>query len=166
MLVAFTRPRTIRDILVKSYINRITEQTASGPCGKSCKLCPYMLTCSTYTSHTTRSTHKIRHMINCQSVNVIYLIGCIVCGVQYVGQTSNTLNCRIRNHLYDIKREDQNKPVAKHFTSADHNMPMTSQSLALPWAFVTSTAGYAHAEGSWIYLLRTQKPWGLNIIKS
>lgn len=121
MLVAFTRPRTIRDILVKSYINRITEQTASGPCGKSCKLCPYMLTCSTYTSHTTRSTHKIRHVINCQSVNVIYLIGCIVCGVQYVGQTSNTLNCRIRNHLYDIKREDQNKPVAKHFTSADHN---------------------------------------------
>ena len=41
--------------------------------------------------------------MNCGTKNVIYLISCRKCAVQYVGETSQTLRCRFNNHRSRLK---------------------------------------------------------------
>ena len=42
--------------------------------------------------------------MNCGTRSVIYLITCKECGVQYVGETSQTLRCRFSNHRNRLKQ--------------------------------------------------------------
>ena len=63
----------------------------------------------------------------CTSSNLIYIIICKKCKLYYIGETSNTLNARISQHLNHIinfkpylKYED--KEVAKHFRRTSHKL--------------------------------------------
>lgn len=62
---------------------------------------------------------------NCQSTNLVYIISCIRCKVYYIGETSKSLNQRISQHLYAIKKFrpylDDNE-VANHFCKKGHNL--------------------------------------------
>ena len=42
--------------------------------------------------------------INCGTRSVIYLITCKKCGVEYVGETSQTLRCMFSNHGNRLKQ--------------------------------------------------------------
>ena len=57
--------------------------------------------------------------VNCQSENLIYLITCTTCKVQYVGQTRNRLMIRFQGHFHDIKT-NSDTTVARHFNKC-HN---------------------------------------------
>ena len=50
----------------------------------------------------------------------IYVIECIKCNKQYVGETENALNIRMNGHQPDIKHQRLEKPVAAHFNSEGH----------------------------------------------
>ena len=52
--------------------------------------------------------------VNCQSENLIYLITCNACEIQYVGQTKNCILTRFQGHYQDIKTNDDTA-VARHF---------------------------------------------------
>ncbi|XP_060073403.1 uncharacterized protein LOC132553191 [Ylistrum balloti] len=121
ILVAHTKPKSIRNYLVHSDIARELKPAGNKPCGKNCRICVYMCNTEHVKSSSNNRSHKITKYIDCQSINAIYLITCKKCNIQYVGQTSNTINIRIRNHLYDIYRRDESKPVAAHFSSPGHN---------------------------------------------
>ena len=41
--------------------------------------------------------------MNCATENVVYLISCTRCGVQYVGETSQKLRSRFNNHRNRLK---------------------------------------------------------------
>ena len=47
--------------------------------------------------------------MNCATENVIYLISCKKCGIQYIGETSQKLKNRMNNHnistLMDTQKE-------------------------------------------------------------
>ena len=46
--------------------------------------------------------------LNCNSVNIIYLITCNVCKIQYVGETSRNFSIRMKERLYQIRKCENN----------------------------------------------------------
>ena len=42
--------------------------------------------------------------MNCETKIDVYLISCKRCGIQYIGETSQTLRSRINNHRNRLKR--------------------------------------------------------------
>ena len=53
--------------------------------------------------------------ITCTTPNIIYLISCRVCNIQYVGETKNSLKKRIYGHRSTIKTGRLDTPVGCHF---------------------------------------------------
>lgn len=98
-------------------------------CGhKICRACNHTTltkTCKS-TSDPSIPPFKIMSHINCNSKNVIYIIECIQCSLQYVGCTSNPLKVRIRRHLTDITNVTSLNVSAasRHFTNM-HNRDTT-----------------------------------------
>jgi GIY-YIG catalytic domain len=58
--------------------------------------------------------------MSCRSANIVYLITCRKCRIQYVGETSRTLAERLTDHRSNIKHR-KNTPIAIHFNSANHS---------------------------------------------
>ena len=55
--------------------------------------------------------------LNCKSVNVVYLITCKVCSMQYVGETSREFGVRMREHWDKIRHGDKSQLIYAHFQS-------------------------------------------------
>ena len=60
-----------------------------------------------FTNNVTKRLYKVLSSstsMNCVSENIVYLITCKRCGVQYVGETSQKLRNRLKNHRSSLKR--------------------------------------------------------------
>ena len=63
--------------------------------------------CSTFRSNVTHKTYNIVSpslSMNCGTVNIIYLVTCRKCGIQYVGETGQSLRKRLNNHRNRLKK--------------------------------------------------------------
>ena len=70
--------------------------------GSRCKTCKHLVVGNSFASNVTGKSYNIscpRGSIRCGTKNVIYVISCRKCGVQYVGETSQTLRARFNNHI-------------------------------------------------------------------
>ena len=69
---------------------------------KRCKTCPQLSTSSVVKSYVTKREYRcINHENNhasCSTQNLIYLLTCQQCGIQYVGETTTRLNIRMNGH--------------------------------------------------------------------
>ena len=85
------------------------------PCQRptKCRYCPLLNKSGKIKSHKTGKTFTSLKSVNCQSSNLIYLITCNNCGIQYVGQTKNRLLTRFQGHFNDIAH-DRDTTVARH----------------------------------------------------
>ena len=103
-----------------------TQMHMSEPCGKMrCRTCLNIQSTTTYTSTTYNHTHQLKFSLNCQSSNIIYLIHCKRCSLQYIGETGTKLRERVNNHRSCIKLNTKllNKtPISIHFNSPNHSM--------------------------------------------
>ena len=83
---------------------------------------------------------------------------CTICGKQYVGKTSQTLNKRFRTHGSIIRSNSENN-IAEHFSLKNHS----------PISYTVKIVGQEEdnkrlmLEESWIHLLDTFQPKGLNL---
>ena len=57
--------------------------------------------------------------LDCGSTNVVYLITCSVCNLQYVGETGRAAGVRWAEHLAKIRKGDHSQFVYSHFNSDD-----------------------------------------------
>ena len=57
-----------------------------------------MTPCSNFTGTSTGKTFAISSKLDCSSVNVVYLMQCKFCKIQYVGETQNTFRSRMNRH--------------------------------------------------------------------
>ena len=64
-------------------------------------------------SHSNGKVFNSMSKVNRQSSNLIYVITCKSCGIQYVGQTKNRLMTRFQGHFNDIAH-DHDTTVARH----------------------------------------------------
>ena len=163
MAVVFRRATNIKQVLVKSDLLPSNVPNGSGPCNKPCIICPHMVKTAHYTSSITKQTYKILGHYNCKTKSVVYLITCNICNTQYVGQTGNTVNERIRGHLADIRANNQFKPVARHFTAPNHSPQNLNVTVITQ---TTSDVNFRlRTEESFIQTLKTREPDGLNLIQ-
>ena len=127
-LISFRRPPNLRDLLVHARLSppstTTTLATGTSPCGgRGCKTCGIILpNNATLASHKTGKQFTLSFRATCKTADVVYLLQCAKCGMQYVGETGQPLHMRINGHRGDIsnKRLD-NKPVAQHFCTQPHH---------------------------------------------
>ena len=109
-------------------------------------------------SNQANHSYPIRGNFHFKSTNVVYVMPCNVCNIQYVGETSNTMNNRYRGYESSIRTQKDHQ-VAIHYRSYNHTIddysitnvdkePDKNRRLRL--------------EESWITLLHTLTPKGLN----
>ena len=103
-IVAYRRPKNLRDLLVSAQLKPTEFAPAHGSaaCGGSrCLTCQHIQTGTTVRSSTGR-IHQVCATATCKTRNVIYLIECKCCRLQYVGETKNPLHIRLNGHRNDI----------------------------------------------------------------
>ena len=163
LIVVNRRALNLQDYLVRSDLNPANVAKGSGPCNTPCKTCPYMKKTTSIKCWITKEEIPIRGRYNCKSKNIIYLLSCAKCGLQYVGQSGNTFNERFRAHLTDVRQGNVIKPVSRHFVTNGHTVDDVYATI------LTQTSGNINirlrTEESWITKLKTKTPLGLNLIQ-
>ena len=130
-LVSYRRPRNLRNLLVSPSTEQIRKARAPQPDGTfpcdrpRCKTCERVHTIATLPYGADRSI-SIRGHHSCQSSSVVYLISCTQpqCDAVYIGETGCTVRERMNGHRSSIKN-NEDTPVAVHFTHRDHSWRVT-----------------------------------------
>ena len=164
-MVAFRRPKCLSDYLVGAKFRSDAKEEITGT-----SRCESNFLCvgRTFRSKTNGKDFRINYNLNCNSENVVYLITCKVCGIQYVGSTTTTFRFRFNNHKSRIhaplKLSSGNKSnddfLYQHFHSSGH-LGLTHLSIQL----IDRAKGERELrkkEGQWMYRLETLRPQGLN----
>ena len=155
-LVAYRRCKNISDILVRAQLTNSTDTSNSRPTpgsfrcnNRNCTTCPYIEHGrNQYTFHSTGETHHIKSHITCETFNVIYLIQCRLCNLQYIGETKRRLKDRFNEHRRPILNPTGNyirTAVSEHFLTSNH---FDNHMLLIPieklwaWFFQESTWGH------------------------
>ena len=107
----------------------VAEDSQGGTCveccgSKRCKTCDHNFVGSTFSSNVTGKSYNVRctgKNMNCGTKNVIYLISCRKCTVQYVGEISQTLRCSFNNHRSRLKQLC-GLYLYHHFSSGGHTL--------------------------------------------
>ena len=165
-LVTSRRCPNFRDLLTKAKlptdsVNAPRPPRGSSTCSKPrCSTCQHIRTTTSVRSHAHQRVIPIPVSTNCMSTNIIYIIECSKCSKQYVGQTSNTLTTRLRQHLRDIRLENIFKPVAAHFNEAGHTIRDVSI-YGVDAAADLNTR--LRLEEAWIHVIGSSQPAGLNL---
>ena len=95
--------------------NENQEQNQCSKCQKKkCSICTFVEPSSTFKSTITGKTYQINHRYTCLSFNVIYLVTCSYCSMQYVGHSTLKLSERFRDFFSKIKGGN-NWTMDKHF---------------------------------------------------
>ncbi len=86
-----------------------------------CRYCPLPNTTGRVTSTSIGRSYTCLKNITCKSDNLVYLITCKQCGLQYVGQTYRSIAQRFLGHFNDISNERHWKAVGEHYNKQNHH---------------------------------------------
>ena len=130
-VVAFRRCPNLRDLLVLAKLpSNSTNPNPQLPCGsfrcgKNCATCPYISDgLTSYTFFSTGETRTIKSNLTCDTKNLIYMIQCNRCNLQYIGETKRRLKDRFNEHRRTIDNPNtKSKPTtaAEHFLSSPNH---------------------------------------------
>jgi hypothetical protein len=146
-----------RSIFISVFSKR--RSTGMQCCNKPCNVCPYVLKTKTFTAHSNNKTHKIKGHFTCATSGVVYLISCLKCRKQYIGQTGRRFNQRMMEHLLSIKYKKSTMGI--HYSSPNHNR--YDFNVQVIEKVSPNTVNYRRErEKYWIKTLGTKTPLGLN----
>lgn len=152
VISAFRRNRNLQDILVHSKLSPPPQSTRN--------LCAEYQHKKWIRNHKTKQIFKISSTSNCKTKNCIYLIFCIRCGSQYVGETKNSIITRLYQHRYNIRQQKETGTyLVKHFLA--HGLQCL-RIMVLQHNSLWTTNQRKHFEHRWIDKLGTKFPYGLN----
>lgn len=168
---AYTVGRNLSKLLVSNQINRTTT-TSIRPTnilpngcfcchGPRCKVCNRLVTGSTFVSSYNGRSYTVRGHITCKSTNLVYLITCRRCNLQYVGQTSRSLADRTNDHLSYIRNSKLNTPTGLHFNQPGHQLSDFSI-MGIDHLISLTSTNLPIFERKWQQLLQTHFPMGIN----
>ena len=118
---------------------------------------------------------RTNEVLDCKSKNLVYLITCKICRIQYVGETGREFSVRMREHWDKIKKGDKSQLVYAHFHSDEiHRNSKIEDMLRFQIIEKIKTEDLDNQELGmirkrrlerelyWIAKLRTAHPLGLN----
>ena len=162
-VVAFKRAKNLQNCLTHSILNKPNESSQSTKCNRRrCTNCSSIIERTNFTSTNTDETFNLHFSGNCTSKDVIYLITCKKCKMQYNGQTHQLLSNCMNSHKFNIRNMGDpsfstNVPI--HFNSNDHSMEDFS---FMSIDYVSNNMNRIFKETYWIHKLDTLHPKGLN----
>ena len=177
LITAYTIGENLNRKLVHSLVSsgighcnthRLVQSTGEGGCrvcpSVRCKVCKYLTTGTSFTSCRNGKRFTIHESITCKTSNVVYLVTCKRCAMQYVGETSRPLADRVNDHLSCIRLRKKT-PVGLHFNLPGHRL--TDFSVTGIERFPENSAAEFRKtkETTWQSLLQTAYPLGLNNLK-
>ena len=173
-IFAYRRNKTLKNLIGGNKFNpnhqtNPTKQTGlSAPCTAERKLkcCKHIVETTTFKSNVTNKSYTIRHKANCKSSNVLYLLECTLCRLQYIGKSETYFYLRLNNYRSEVKK-DNPSPSAKHFKLPGHNFDEHArftiiEKIETPESITEKTRYIEQREDSWIRTLRTLTPQGIN----
>ena len=183
VIVGLKRGKNLRDHLVHSKLKPIKHNNPSTSINqekvcksKDCRYCNKLDISGKVISNSTGYRYSIPQRITCRFNNLVYIITCRKCNLQYVGETKQMLQRRLYQHLKDIERGAKNntpptwwKPtsVSRHFNLPYHSEDdVKIQVLELiPFNKDKDTTDVYRGirEHHWIHQMRTIEPNGLNV---
>lgn len=161
--IAFRRPRNLLDFFRQSRnaIGRSLVPLGCVKCNNNrCDLCDDILVTGSIQSTANNFNWKINGIFNCNSENVIYLVQCKTCLIQYIGETGTSIRKRMNLHKSHIRRH-VNGPVSRHFNSVGHKGLSDFNFIVLQGGF-RSARDRKNKESEFIYKFNTLEPKGLN----
>ena len=166
--VSFRNPRNLASYLVRAKVSPEQPRVVgSKKCGKPrCLTCNNIKETDFFVCNNTEKTFKINHKLDCNDKCLVYLLSCKVCGLQYVGQTSDRFRFRWNNYK-SCQRKIANgeectfqTSLHKHFLSDGHHGLLNDVEITL--IDKTDASAPTEREFFWITTLKTLKPNGLN----
>ena len=149
--------------------------------GRFCRTCPYLDEKNCFYSNSTGQRHKPsladQDFLTCKSENIIYMIYCKLCNIQYIGETKVRLQKRFSNHKTNINGKKSGQIVHKHFEESGHGL---SNLRVIPIEIIDKrninlrnlsevqkdraiTKFRLDREKFWISKMQTAYPFGLNV---
>ncbi len=141
------------------------DKSTTKCCKRRCATCNFINTDNEVRSASTGYWFKIQQNSNCESKNVVYLLSCKKCGLQYVGETKRSLWQRFGEHKNSVKNKKMNTLMVQHFNQVGHSVEdMTIMVLHQNDNGQGSgvKGGLIQCEDFYIRLLNTVYPYGLN----
>ena len=129
-----------------------------------CKACSYIVETSSFSSSHNNRTYRLHNKFICTSSNIVYLVTCSKCHMQYVGETGRSLRDRITDHVSCINLKKPT-PIGLHFNQAGHSLKHFTI-LAIEQFEGNSEALRRMKEATWQHLLQTAHPLGINNLKA
>ena len=161
-MVAFRRPKNLRDLLVWAELkNSGPPSTQTGNYQCKDKRCHAIHVKSSLKKHIHKQNKWSKAQCE-QTRNLVYLIQCKKCGLQYIGETENPLHIRINGHRSDINTRKTEKPVAAHFNQPDHCL-QDLQVMGIEKIHTNDTTRRKLIESYWIFTKETLTPSGMNV---
>lgn len=134
-------------------------------CGSTrCLTCKFhAYNCDSFTSSTFNANFYFSESYTCKTSNIIYLITCVKCNKQYIGETSRCLSDRLTDHRSCILNKKQT-PVAIHFNEHGHSLTRDLKAITIEKITDTidNTKTRRERELIWWERLGTRYPRGLN----
>ena len=164
-MVAFKQPNSLRNLLVRAEMSKpnttIGKSHSWGD--ECCKCCKHMQHSSSYTSKVTGKQYTIFCTVNCKSANVIYILECSVCGLQYVGDSKQPFHKRLNGHRSDLTKKPF-LPVSQYSRRSDHSLEDFNRMKILIIEQNCLWSGFQreNRERFWIKELRVLHPDGIN----
>ena len=158
-LVAYRRPRTTRQHLVRNDILKPEKKPSSTTACGSCKLCKNISERKTLRNSKKQIQVELKDGGTCRTKYVIYAAICTKCDLIYVGHTGTELRDRFAKHRHDIKKRPDNTELAEHFHTGHDDGDM--EVLILESGIYTEEEREMR-EDRWICRLQTLQPTGIN----
>jgi len=147
-----------------TILSRPNRKPGSVRCTNTkCKACTYIVETTRFSSSRNNRTFTLRDRFTCASTNIVYLVSCSKCNMQYVGETGRTLRDRVTDHVSCIRLKKQT-PIGLHFNQAGHSLKNFTI-LAIEQFDDKSDALRHMKESTWQHLLQTAHPLGINNLK-
>ena len=120
-LLSFRRPKNLKDHLVRSKLCREgNQENGMVKCNKKrCQVCNFIRQGDKFRSSVTGRTYYVNHVFDCDSEEVIYLITCKKCGLQYVGNSVTSFRLRFNNHKSSMMRYVDELRISELFPHFD-----------------------------------------------
>jgi hypothetical protein len=166
-VVAFRRPKSIKDTLVRAALSRPSSTVGQcKPCGdKRCKCCLQLQHAQVLHSKTTVKENKIfcNAMSIAKHLMWFYLLDCHVCGSQYVGENVQPFNKRMNGHRRDLTKKTL-LPVSQHFVSPGHSLDDFGRSnfFIIDYNLSWKENQRQKRESFWIREIQTLHPEGIH----
>ncbi|KAJ8020195.1 hypothetical protein HOLleu_39720 [Holothuria leucospilota] len=159
--VIFRQPKNLQSLIVRAKVSsRSTPVVHRGTFkthARNCVTCSALRETTHVVSHTTGERfHLNTTSTTCTTKEVIYLINCLDCGKQYVGETGSELKVRHRGHRQEFRK--CHTPLGFHFQTCQRCELIGLQNLTN-----STKQNREEAELKWIYRLKTYAPLGINV---